>query len=114
MKLVKLGDRTITAETATTPKQRQKGLMGRKELSETHGMLLDFNTSEKQSIWMKNTDIPLDIIFLKQDGTITDIKQGTPHSTEHVESSEPCTYVLEVNQGFCESHGIEPGDKAYF
>jgi uncharacterized membrane protein (UPF0127 family) len=75
--VTKGGERTFVAEIANTPSQRARGLMFRTRLSERHGTLFDFGRDQEIRIWMKNTLIPLDMIFIQSDGRIQRIEQNT-------------------------------------
>jgi uncharacterized membrane protein (UPF0127 family) len=111
--LTDAGPRNFDVELAVTPKQRMQGLMFRRELAPDAGMLFDFESnSERASMWMKNTYIPLDMLFIKADGEIESIAERTvPHSLEPISSLGPVRYVLEVNGGTAARLGIRPGDR---
>jgi uncharacterized membrane protein (UPF0127 family) len=103
----------LTVEMATTPQQQQIGLMFRKTLAPNAGMLFDFGVERPQAFWMKNTLIPLDMLFIKGDGTIVRIAAMTkPLSEDTVPSYEPVRVVLELAGGRAAALGIQPGDKA--
>lgn len=86
--------------------------MYRKDLPEFHGMLFLFPREEVQSFWMKNTPLPLDIIFINSAYEIVNIARNTiPFSERLLPSGRPAQFVLEVNGGFCQRHGIEVGDR---
>lgn len=104
----------LELETADTEDERRKGLQGRTELNQYTGMLFNFPSSEKQSIWMKDTHIPLDIIFLSESGEVLNIEQGEPETTEHHFSDGDSKYVLELKQGKAEDFNIESGDNLSF
>lgn len=104
--------RTIDVEFATNDKERAQGLMDRKSMTDTQGMLFIFSKPEEQSFWMKNTYISLDIIYLNGKKEIVSIqKYTTPLSEESLPSFEKAQYVLEVNAGFCDKYHIAYGDK---
>ncbi len=106
------GFHAFKVEVMRTPPERARGLMHRKNLARDHGMLFDFGGEVRAQMWMKNTFIPLDMLFIKSDGTISNIAHDTvPHSTEVLSSREHVRYVLEINAGLSEQLGIEPGDK---
>lgn len=87
--------------------------MYRSEMAADAGMLFDFAKSGPVSMWMKNTLIPLDMLFIRSDGTIATIAERTvPHSLVPIESGEPVLAVLELNGGVCARLGIREGDKA--
>lgn len=105
----------LELETADTPEERRKGLQHRQELDEYTGMLFDFREPAKQSMWMKDTFIPLDIIFLNEQGKVINIEQGIPESSEQVFSaSNNCRYVLELKQGKAEDFNISEGTDLSF
>lgn len=102
----------IDVEFATTDLQREKGLMYRKSMEETQGMLFVFAREEEQSFWMKNTYISLDIIYLDEERKVVSVQQNTkPLSEDGLPSGKPAKYVLEVNAGFCERWKVHVGDK---
>ncbi|MBS0246694.1 MAG: DUF192 domain-containing protein [Proteobacteria bacterium] len=106
------GVHAFTVEIAQTDAERAKGLMFRKELPEGHGMLFDFKKDQEVAFWMENTYIPLDMIFIRGDGTILRIEQNTtPLSTRNIPSGGPVRGVLEVIAGTVKKLGIAPGDK---
>ena len=108
---LKIDRHTIRAELAKSPAEQSRGLMYRREMAKNDGMLFIYETPLVMSFWMKNTFIPLDIAFLKDDGTIVNIEQMAPQTTAPHKSSEPVRYALEMNQGWFEAHGIKPGDR---
>jgi hypothetical protein len=102
----------VSVEIAATEAKRQFGLMYRQELPEMHGMLFIFLKEQPLSFWMKNTPLPLDIIFISAAHTIVSIAQNTtPFSEKPLPSGKPAQFVLEVNGGFCQRHGIAAGDR---
>ncbi|MCW5691326.1 MAG: DUF192 domain-containing protein [Pseudolabrys sp.] len=108
----KNGVHAFTVELAQTEAERAKGLMYRKELPEGQGMLFDFKKDQEVAFWMENTYIPLDMIFIRGDGTIARIEQNTtPLSTRNIPSGAPVRGVLEVIAGTVKKLGIAPGDK---
>ncbi|MGX5736703.1 DUF192 domain-containing protein [Bosea thiooxidans] len=99
-------------EVMRTPDQRARGLMHRNYLPADRGMLFDFGSSEPVAMWMQNTYIPLDMLFIRADGTIARIAEQTePLSTRTIPSGEPVLSVLEINGGISRQLGIKPGDK---
>lgn len=105
------GTVTVTVEVAATDPSRQQGLMYRKDLAPQHGMLFLFDTEEEHAFWMKNTLIPLDMIFIAGDGRIVGIKDHTtPFSTAGVTVGTPSRYVLEIGGGEAARLGIKAGD----
>lgn len=102
----------VVAEVAETPDSRRIGLMHRKTLPENGGMLFIFPKTAIQAFWMKNTLIPLDMIFLNEGYEIVGIvHEATPHSLQPRSVGKPCRYVLEVNGGWSKKRGIKVGDR---
>ncbi len=109
------GVHVFLVEIADTPEQRAKGLMFVKHLPDGQGMLFDFKSEQPIAMWMKNTYIPLDMIFIRGDGRIARIAQNTtPLSTAVVSSGVPVLAVLEVAGGTAARLGIAPGDHVAF
>ena len=108
----KSGVHIFSVEMATTEEEKQKGLMYRKELADGKGMLFDFSPEQQISMWMKNTYISLDMIFIRADGRILRIAENTePESTRIISSGGPARAVLEVPAGTARKYGIAPGDR---
>jgi hypothetical protein len=106
------GKRSLEIELAETPDQHRQGLMFRTALAENAGMLFLYEKPDEVRMWMKNTFIPLDMVFIRSDGTIHRIEAHTePHSERVIESSGPVTAVLEIAGGTAERLGLKPGDK---
>lgn len=104
----------FTVEIVDTEELRARGLMFRQRLPEDRGMLFDFQEPRPVSMWMKNTYIPLDMLFIRKDGTIAYIAENTvPKSLDPVGVSEPVLAVLELAAGVTKKHGIRAGDKVY-
>jgi len=102
----------VSVEIVATPEKRSFGLMYRKDLPESHGMLFLFPREQPLSFWMKNTPLPLDIIFINAAHTIVSIAANTtPFSEEPLPSGPPAQFVLEVNAGFCQRHDITVGSR---
>ncbi len=102
----------IEVEVARTPEQRTTGLMYRKSLPDRQGMLFDFEADQYVSMWMKNTFIPLDMLFIRADGSIARIAENTtPHSENTISSGEPVRAVIEIGGGEARKLGIAAGDK---
>lgn len=100
----------VSVEIADTPQKRSFGLMYRKDLPQSHGMLFLFPREAPLSFWMKNTPLPLDIIYINAARTVVSIAANTtPFSEEPLPSAGPAQFVLEVNAGFCQKHGIIVG-----
>lgn len=103
---------SIDIEIADSEATRTLGLMNRKSMFNNQGMLFIYNSPHLVTMWMKNTHIPLDMIFIKEDKTISEIKPNTtPFDEKHLTSREPVQYVIEVTAGFAESYGIKPGQR---
>lgn len=102
----------IDIEVADTDTKREKGLMDRLIMEENQGMLFLFPYEAQQSFWMKNTVLPLDIIFVNSQNKIVTIHQNTtPFDTGTYPSTEPASQVVEVNAGYTAQHRINVGDK---
>jgi len=108
----KTGVHIFSVEMATTSDEKEKGLMYRKELADGKGMLFDFSPEQQISMWMKNTYIPLDMIFIRADGRVLRIAENTePESTRIISSGGLARGVLEVPAGTAQKYGIAPGDR---
>lgn len=106
------GTFTFTVEMAVTPAQRARGLMFRRHLPAGHGMLFDFKQEHIARMWMRNTYIPLDMLFIKGDGRISRIAVDTePLSERTISSGAPVRAVLELAGGVTTLLGIRPGDR---
>ena len=106
------GRHEFSVELALTPEQRTQGLMYRKSMAPDGGMLFDFGTSpQRAAMWMRNTLIPLDMVFILPDGRVESIAERTiPQSLEVISSRGPVRGVLELNGGTASRLGIKPGD----
>ena len=103
---------SFSVELADTPERQARGLMFRTELPPDRGMLFDFGERQWPSMWMKNTLIPLDMVFIRADGRILRIAESTtPLSRTIVPSGGAVRFVLELPAGAARRHGIAPGDK---
>jgi hypothetical protein len=106
------GEYKFNVEVVDTNESRAQGLMFRTELADDAGMLFDFKEERKVSFWMQNTLIPLDMIFIRPDGTIGRIAVNTvPHSLDPVAFNEPTAAVLELAGGRTVQLGIKAGDR---
>lgn len=102
----------FAVEVARTPEQLSQGLMFRPKLAEDSGMLFDFGRVQPVAMWMKNTLIPLDMLFLAPDGRIVHVAEyAVPGSLEPLGPREPVRAVLEVNAGTARRLGIHLGDQ---
>jgi uncharacterized membrane protein (UPF0127 family) len=109
---VDAGAKEITVEIAETEATRARGLMFRREMAQDHGMIFLFKERENHSFWMHNTCIPLDMLFLDDDGTIVGIQENTTTMDDSTfEVGCPSRNVLEVNAGFTRKHGIKAGQR---
>jgi len=110
--VTKTGVQTFSVEMATTGPEKATGLMYRKKLADRKGMLFDFSPPQDVSMWMKNTYISLDMIFIQPDGRILRIAEKTkPLSTRIILSDGLAKGVLEVIAGTAQKYGIAPGDR---
>jgi uncharacterized membrane protein (UPF0127 family) len=108
-------DVAFAVEIADTPAKRELGLQYRRELPADRGMIFLFPVESDHSFWMKNTFIPLDMIFISRDRKIVGIvEQAVPFSTDPRVVSAPSLYVLEINGGLSRRHGFRPGDSVRF
>jgi hypothetical protein len=102
----------IDIEIADNDDRRTRGLMDRIGMKENQGMLFIFPYDTIQSFWMKNTVMPLDIMFINRDNEIVTIHKNTvPFDTGAYASTKPASLVVEVNAGYTEKYGINVGDK---
>jgi len=105
-----LGAEEMVAEVASTPQQRQTGMMFRTHLAENAGMLFVFPAPHRASFWMKNCPLPLSAAYIDPEGVILEVHALQPHNTNSVAaSSERVQFVLETSQGWFERHRITPG-----
>jgi uncharacterized membrane protein (UPF0127 family) len=104
------GERTFKVEIADKPAERAAGLMFREHMAADHGMLFVFEATQPVGFWMKNTILPLDLIFISQDGRIRAIRRGEPFSEATISPDEPVRFVLELNAGTAAREGIAEGD----
>ena len=105
------GMHQIDAQVALTPEQRQIGLMFRAEMPQHEGMIFVFEQPTQQCFWMKNTILPLTAAFVADDGTIVNLADMKPHTTDAHCSVKPVRYVLEMNKGWFAKKGIKAGSK---
>jgi uncharacterized protein len=109
---------SVDAEIADNPITQAKGLMGRKSLGETEGMMFVFDKPGRYSLWMLNTTIPLDAVFISEDKTVVDIIAMEPcgFNVTRCKTYTPgadAKYILEVNQGFSKRYGISVGKSRF-
>lgn len=107
-------EHSFTVELANDPEEVQTGLMNREELAENAGMLFDFGQPREANMWMKNTLIPLDMLFIDTDGDVLAIaRDAVPGSLRRINPGFPVKAVLELAGGRAEELGIEPGDTVH-
>ena len=103
---------TFTVELAVTPRQREQGLMNRQDMAEDKGMLFAFGETRQVFMWMKNTYLPLDMLFIGKDGKVRSIKENAePLSEAIIDSKGPIDFVLELNGGTVKRLGIRTGNR---
>jgi uncharacterized membrane protein (UPF0127 family) len=105
------GMHLIQAQVASTPDQRSIGLMFRREMPANEGMLFIFEQPQTQCFWMKNTLLPLTAAFVADDGTIVNLADMKPQTTDSHCSTQPVRYVLEMHQGWFDKRGIKAGTR---
>lgn len=115
-RLIKINDITISANVADTPEKRERGLMFVNELEEYSGMLFVFEYEDYYSFWIKNTLIPLEIIFINSEMKIVDIQEMEPCKSNEIQckiytSKQKIRYALELNSNFSIKNNINIGDK---
>ena len=107
--------KAIDIEIADDSAKRSQGLMWRHSMPDSVGMLFIFENERPQYFWMKNTYIPLDIIFINKSKEIVTIRDNTtPLSESSIPSDKPAQYVVEINAGLCNNYKIEVGDKIIY
>ena len=105
------GERSFTIEIAAEDGERAAGLMFRTEMLDSHGMLFVFPSTRRVGFWMKNTPMPLDLVFIGEDGLIRAIMPGEPFSQASISPPDPVRFVLEIKAGMAQRAGIEVGDR---
>lgn len=106
------GRRTFSVEVMRNDEDRARGLMFRRTMAADHGMLFDFERVQPVSMWMRNTYLPLDMVFIRADGTVARVAADTePLSDRNIASGEPVLGVLELNAGTAARLGIRAGDR---
>ena len=106
-----IGFHQLQVQVAATPEQQATGLMFRTDMPAHEGMLFVFPTASQQCFWMKNTLIPLTAAFVTDDGTIVNLEDMQPQTTQSHCSSKPVRFVLEMNQGWFVKKGLKAGGK---
>jgi len=106
------GDHAFSVEIAATPGTRERGLMDRRFMPMDRGMLFEFERDGPVAFWMKNTYIPLDMVFIARDGAVTRVvDRAEPLTETPIPSGAPCAAVLELNGGVAARIGLKAGDK---
>jgi uncharacterized membrane protein (UPF0127 family) len=108
---VVIGGKSFRIEVARTDEQKREGLMNRKSLGQREGMIFVYETDQHLAFWMKNTTIPLTLVFLSKEGQITQIEQLKPLSLKSVVSERAVRYGLELPAGVLEELGVGVGDR---
>lgn len=108
---LQVAGRAVAFEVALSPAEHGRGLMGRTEMADDRGMLFLYRTEQMRRFWMKDTLIPLDIVFLDSAGTVINVEEA-PAGVEKpgFVSRRPARMVIELNRGWSRTHGLEPGD----
>ena len=105
------GTHAFTVDVAATPEQQERGLMFVKHLAPDRGMIFPYDPPQPVAFWMHNTLIPLDIIYIRPNGTIARIANAKPLDDTPLPSGEPISAVLEIAGGRAAELGIAPGDE---
>lgn len=108
------GTAAVQVEVARTREEQQRGLMYRKELAPDAGMIFVFASEKPHPFWMANTLVPLDMLFIGDDGRVAAIVEREPLGLESSDGGVASRYVLEVNRGWSRSHGVKVGDRVRF
>jgi uncharacterized membrane protein (UPF0127 family) len=104
------GERSFSIEVADDPDERERGLMFRETMDDSHGMLFVFEEQHPVGFWMKNTPMPLDLLFIDQTGVVKGILPGQPYSEATITPGVPVRFVLELKAGTAAREQIEDGD----
>ena len=109
------GPQKFTVELATTPAQMAQGLMFRRSMAPDAGMLFDYQVPSMAMMWMKNTLIPLDMLFVDAEGRVVNVhERAVPESLATIGAAAPVRAVIELNGGTVARLGIRPGDRVIF
>ncbi len=108
---MKIGTKTFLLEVAATPKAQEMGLMRRDSLDPDKGMIFIFPTEKRLPFWMKDTRIPLDVIFLDTSGRVVSVHHMRPYETNVTESDGDARYAIELNRGMAEAANVKAGDQ---
>ncbi|WEX07061.1 DUF192 domain-containing protein [Chelativorans sp. AA-79] len=105
------GEKSFSIEVADDSYERQRGLMFRETMADDRGMLFVFQGSGQRGFWMQNTPMPLDLLFIGEDGRVRAIEHGEPFSTDSIAPPVETQFVLELKAGTAQKAGIEVGDR---
>ena len=105
------GEKFFSIEVADESSEQERGLMFREDMPDDRGMLFDLGVTRQASFWMENTPMPLDLLFIGEDGRVRAILPGQPFSRAAISPGVPVRFVLELKQGTSEKNGIAPGDR---
>ncbi len=108
---MRIGAEQFTLEVADEDKEREVGLMNRRSMPADHGMIFVFPREDRLSFYMKNTLIPLDIIYVDADGEVVSIHPMQPLDVTSIPARAPAKYAIELNQGAAARAGVKPGDR---
>jgi hypothetical protein len=108
---MRIGSKTFTLEVANDAAEREKGLMRRDSMPADHGMIFVFAGDQRLGFFMKNTRIPLDIIFVNAAGVVVSIKQMRPYDVSTTYADAPAKWAIELNQGQAAAAGVKVGDQ---
>lgn len=108
---VKIGSKSFTLEIADTDAAQETGLMNRDAMPADHGMIFIFDRESPRSFWMKNTRLPLDILYLDAAGTVVSVGHMVPFDMADTPSGGPAMYAVELNAGAAEKAGVKAGDR---
>jgi len=108
---MKIGSKTFTLEIANDAAEREKGLMRRDSMDDDHGMIFVFADEQRLGFFMKNTRIPLDILFVNAAGVVVSIKQMRPYDVTTTYTDAPAKWAIELNQGQAAAAGVKVGDQ---
>jgi uncharacterized protein len=107
------GERSFSIEIASSPSERERGLMFRETMANDHGMLFVFEDQRQVGFWMKNTVMPLDLVFISEDGKVQSVLPGEPFSEAVITPGVPVRFVLELKAGTAAADHIAAGDTAH-
>jgi len=107
---MRIGNETFTLEIADSEAEQKRGLMYRRSMPQDYGMIFVFPDEEPRGFYMKNTYIPLDILYVNAAGRVVSIRQMQPEDESSVQSGAPAKYAIELNQGAAARAGVSVGD----